>query len=100
MPTLIIDISPEALERARRQLTPKAKPSPRRLPGERHEFREMRARSTARDLTPAQHLDEHGNITSSRPVEVSRTDPLRLRIQELEAEVAALQAKLKSLTHS
>lgn len=48
--------------------------APERLPGERHSFR---------DLTPPQHL-QGGQVTSSRPNEVTREDPLLQRIRLLE----------------
>ena len=68
----------------------------RRLPGERHEFKELRQTSeSVRNLTPPQHL-ENGAIVSSRDHEVTRTDPLLLRIKELEAEVTTLRKQLES----
>lgn len=70
----------------------KASPSSSsRLPGERHTFREL-------NLVPPQHLAPDGTITSSREHEVSSgSDPLMLRIRELEAEVATLEAELHNL---
>lgn len=62
-----------------------------RLPGERHTFREL-------NLVPPQHLAPDGTITSSREHEVSSgSDPLMLRIRELEAQVQALEAELHNL---
>jgi len=61
----------------------------RRLPGERHDFVEMRK------TVPPQYLSPDGTITSSRDHEVGRTDPLIARIRELEAEIALLRKQLK-----
>ena len=55
---------------------------------------------TLRNLTPAQHLDASGTITSTRKHEVGHTDPLMLRIKELEAENTTLRAQLKNLERS
>ncbi len=69
------------------------------LPGEPRSFTPM-TKSTAsslRNLTPAQHLDASGAITSTRKHEVGHTDPLMLRIKELEAENTTLRAQLKNL---
>lgn len=52
----------------------KPRKEPARLPGEKHPFR---------DLTPAQHL-QGSQITSSRPQEVTREDPLLYKIRRLE----------------
>ena len=65
--------------------------SARRLPGERHDFVEMRK------PIPPQYLAPDGAITSSRDHEVGRTDPLLARIRELEAEVARLTAERNHL---
>jgi hypothetical protein len=67
----------------------------RRLPGEKHEFKEA-APGGVRNLTPPQTLGPDGTITSSRPHEVTKTDPLLARIRELEAEIAALRNQLET----
>jgi hypothetical protein len=65
----------------------------RRLPGEKREFKTLTPNGV-RSLTPPQQLTPDGRITSSREHEVIKGDPALLRIKELEAEVAALRAKL------
>ena len=75
----------------------KGRTSSRRLPGERHDFKELRPTHEAvRNLTPPQTLAPDGSITSSREHEVSKSDPLLLRIKELEAENAALRKQLET----
>jgi hypothetical protein len=64
----------------------------RKLPGEPRPFV---PRSSVRNLTPPQQLAPDGSITSPRDHEVSRGDPLLLRIRELEAECEALRAQLE-----
>lgn len=65
---------------------------PKHLPGERHQFI---PRGSVRNLVPPQQLAPDGSITSPRDHEVSRGDPLLLRIRELEAECEALRAQLE-----
>jgi len=64
----------------------------RRLPGEPHPFKE---RSGLRNLVPPQHLEPDGTVVSGRSHEVSKADPLMLRIRELEAECEALRQQLE-----
>lgn len=61
---------------------------PKRLPGESHPFV---PRSSIRNLVPPQHL-EGGAVVSGRKHEVSKADPLLLRIKELESENKQLHA--------
>jgi len=70
------------------------------LPGERHEFKELRTGGGARDLTPPQHLDERGNVTSARKHEVSHLDPQQAKIKELEARIKELEKEIKRLTET
>jgi hypothetical protein len=66
-------------------------PEQARLPGEPRRFKAL----SFRNLTPPQHWDG-AQITSSRPEEVTHgTDPLLLRIRELEAEIAVLRTQLE-----
>lgn len=65
---------------------------PKHLPGETHPFVQ---RSSIRNLVPPQQLAPDGTVTSSREHEVSRGDPLLLRIRELEAECKALRKQLE-----
>jgi hypothetical protein len=58
---------------------PKAPKEPRRLPGEKHNFR---------DLTPPQHLTGD-KIESSRKTEITREDPLMAKIRGLKALLSA-----------
>ena len=77
-------------------LRPRPTKPARRLPGERHEFRELApTHESVRNLTPSQHLAPDGSITSSRAHEVTKSDPLLARIKELEAEVARLTELLE-----
>jgi hypothetical protein len=64
----------------------KAKEKPK-IKGEKHSFR---------DLTPPQFLFQ-GTITSSRPHEVGRHDPLLDRIRVLEEENVKLKKELTRL---
>jgi hypothetical protein len=57
---------------------------PKQLPGEPRPFI---PRGSVRNLVPPQQLAPDGSITSSRKHEVERSDPLLLRIRELEDEV-------------
>jgi hypothetical protein len=78
-------------------LRPRPTKLARRLPGERQQFRELApTHESVRNLTPSQHLAPDGSITSSRAHEVTKSDPLLLRIKELEAENAALRKQLES----
>jgi hypothetical protein len=79
----------------------KDRASSRRLPSKHHDFKELTPRhESVRNLTPPQTLAPDGSITSSRGHEVSKSDPLLLRIKELEAENAALRKQLEKVDDS
>ena len=65
------------------------------LPGERRQFI---PRASVRNLVPPQQLAPDGTITSPREHEVSRGDPLLLRIRELEKENEELREQISRLT--
>jgi hypothetical protein len=81
-----LTLSPEAILRARQ------KPEKHKLKGEPRPFTPL----NIRNLTPAQHFD-NGAVVSTRKQEVTKTDPLLLRIRELEAEVTRLKGILEEL---
>jgi hypothetical protein len=66
----------------------------KRLPGEAHPF--VPKKGSFRNLVPPQQL-VGGTIVSGREHEVGRTDPLMLRIRELETENKQLRQKTTEL---
>jgi hypothetical protein len=66
----------------------------RKLPGETRPF--VPKKGSLRNLVPPQQL-VGGAIVSGRDHEVGHSDPLLLRIRELEAECKALRKRLEEL---